>query len=104
VDLIGQPIPDTLNVPLQNLIGPNSAGAGSIAYGVGLSRTITIPISQAIPLDLGGGVLINATATGTIVATAIVPEPSTSALGDAGLLQSALMMIYGRRKFCIPKN
>lgn len=95
---LGQPIPDILDTPLDNLIGPNSGGAASIISLGGLMRQMTIPIVEIIPLDLGGGVVINATATGTIVATALVPEPSTFALGAAACIPLALIVRCSRRR------
>jgi PEP-CTERM motif len=84
--IVGQPIPDG-PIPLNNLIAGNTAGAATITDLGGLSRSLSIPIAIpfAIPVDDDPTHDIVGTATGTIFATAIVPEPSTLALSMLGL-------------------
>jgi hypothetical protein len=62
------------------------------------SATLTIPISVPISIPVGGGIFLNGTATGQIVALSpIAPEPSAFALAGLGAA-SLLVMVRRRRK------
>jgi hypothetical protein len=77
--IVGQVVPDILSSPLSNLTGLNTAG-GSITVLSALDRKLTIQVNVPIAIDLDG-TLVNATASGQIVAfTTLVPEPSSVVL------------------------
>lgn len=85
--LAGQVVGDTQGQS-GPLTGVNaSAGSGSMINVGGTLYRLTVPINLPVAVSLGG-VNLNATATGTIVAFANIPEPTTLAtfaLGVAGL-------------------
>jgi hypothetical protein len=82
------------------ITGVNSgAGAGSIVpcpiltgscivAGANIYQ-ITLPVNLPVPLDLSG-VSLNATATGTLVGYAFIPEPATLGLLAAGVAALAI--------------
>jgi PEP-CTERM motif len=82
--IAGQLIPDSVASGLDNVVAVNTAPVATLANLGGLLRQMTVTISQPIIIDLGGGVFLNGSATGTLVATAIVPEPSTLAMCSIG--------------------
>jgi hypothetical protein len=95
VTLLGQPIPDMVNSPLSNLTGLNTLG-GSVQVLNALDRKLTLNINVPIAIDVDGTIL-NATATGQIVAFAtLVPEPSSIVM--AGFAAFGLCWA-GRRRF-----
>jgi len=88
VIIVGQLIPDLANQAITNLLGTSIAPGGVIS-GSGLNRQITIPLNIPIAIDLDG-TLLAASLTGTIVATAVVPEPSTLMMAGIGLVSLAV--------------
>jgi hypothetical protein len=73
----------------------NSGGpAGSIVDTGGQIYRLTIPVNMPVFVNLSG-VMLNATATGTITAYAFVPEPATLGLVMIGITGLAL---HGRRR------
>ena len=72
----------------------SGAGAGSIVNLGGGNYRLTVPISEPVFINLSG-VTLNATATGTLVAFAFIPEPATLMLLGAGVVGLAA---YGRRR------
>jgi len=79
--------------------GPISAvntggAAGSMVNVGGGNYKITVPISMPVFVDLSG-VTLNATATGTLVGFAFIPEPATLLLLGAGV---AGLAAYGRKR------
>lgn len=97
VFLVGQYIP--------NYSGHVSNVAANDAYprdgtytfnGPDTNLNIKIPLSIPISIDMGGGTLLNGTATGQIVANSAVPEPSTMAL--AALAGVSIVAVWRRRR------
>jgi PEP-CTERM motif len=92
---VGQPIPDSFGA-LAGIFGTNGAATGTVVapdpIGDPLLRRLTIPVSLPLMLNLEG-TMLNASASGTIVAYAYVPEPGTLLLLGGGLLALAV----GRR-------
>ncbi len=72
----------------------NQAIAGT-ATQVGLLQTITIPVNVGIPIDLNG-IIITGTLDGIIVATFVVPEPSSLVMLSISLVG---LVAIGRRRF-----
>jgi hypothetical protein len=100
VPLLGTIIPDQLT-PLSGLSkGDTATGLATFVLGSsGNPTTVTIPISVAFSIPIGGGIFLNGTATGQVVASA-VPEPSTLAL--AGVAATFLTVwIRRRRHLCV---
>ena len=92
--IAGQVIGDTL-AQTGPIAGVNSAaGAGSIVNVGGNQYRLTVPINMPVFVNLGG-VMLNATATGTLVGFAEIPEPATLGLVAAGLVGLAM---HGRRR------
>jgi len=101
VALIGQPIPDQPPTPLgAPVLGSNTAAGASVTapdpVGDPLLRKLTIPVNVPLQLDLQGA-LVNASATGQIVAYAYLtaPEPGTVVLLAFGL---GGLAIVGRKR------
>jgi hypothetical protein len=65
--------------PIPNFL----AGAGSLS-GTSPGDTLVVPIGFAFPLDFGGGVIVDLTLSGTLVAH-VVPEPANVLLLATGL-------------------
>lgn len=86
--IVGQPIPDTPGTVFTDIIGANTAAGASVTspdpVNNPLLRQLTIPVNVPLVLELEGTQL-NASATGQIVAFALVPEPGTVLLLGAGL-------------------
>jgi hypothetical protein len=81
----------------------NTAGNGSIVVTPqvgGDLAVLTIPITQTllIPLDSDGLLVFKLNVSGTIVATAIVPEPATVGMLALGLAMLAPVAIRRRRR------
>lgn len=77
------------------LLGVNTGGpAGSIVNVGGIQYRITVPINLPVTVSLGG-VNLTATATGTVVGFAFIPEPATAALVVAGIVA---LGVRGRRR------
>ena len=97
VALLGsQPIPDTLNAPLSLPLQTNTSTGSIISLG-GLNRKLTLNIAIPVVLDIDG-TIINGTAAGALVATAMVPEPSTMALALVGAVGLAGVVHKRRRR------
>ncbi len=94
IAIVGQPIPDTLNQVFTNILGTNSSGGVVTDLG-GLDRRLDLPINIPIQIDLGDGIVLNATAAGNIRAFATIPEPSSVLL--AGFAAFGLIWA-GRRR------
>jgi hypothetical protein len=78
-----------------SIYATNSAGpAGAIVDLGGGNYRLTVPINMPVFVDLSG-VQLNATATGTVVAYAFIPEPTTIGLLATGI---AGLAAYGRRR------
>jgi len=89
---IGQPIADSLST-ITGVTGTNTAASGTITApnpgGDPLLRRLEIPVSLPLVLNLQG-TMLNASASGTLVAYAyVVPEPGTLLLLGGGLLALA---------------
>lgn len=95
VSLVGQVVPDMLNESLTGLTGLNTAG-GTVTVIDALTRQLVFNVNVPISIDLDGTIL-NATASGQIVAFAIVPEPSSIALAGFGVV-GLVTMAYRRRR------
>lgn len=92
--IAGQVVADTL-AQTGPISGTNSsAGAGSLVNVGGNQYRLTVPINMPVFVNLGG-VMLNATATGTLVGFAEIPEPATLGLVAAGLVGLAM---HGRRR------
>jgi hypothetical protein len=94
--LAGQVVPDTL-AQTGPISGTNSSAPAGSIVNLGAQYRLTVPINMPVFVNLGG-VMLNATATGTLVgfaATNTVPEPATLGLVAAGLLGLAM---HGRRR------
>lgn len=92
--IAGQPIPDVLGLPL-GMTGVNSGGGAVTIFG-GLNYQLTIDIDVPIQFELDGTPL-NASLTGTIVAIAMIPEPSSALLAGFAALG---LCCAGRCRFC----
>ncbi|HEY2895170.1 MAG TPA: PEP-CTERM sorting domain-containing protein [Pirellulales bacterium] len=79
---------------LAGQVGPNGPGVGTVTV-VGPLTTITVPIFVDVPLVVSG-IPLDAIFTGQIVATNLVPEPSSLILGGFALL--GLIAVVRRRK------
>jgi hypothetical protein len=64
-------------------------------FGASLLRRLTTPIAVDFALDLGDGLALNSTVSGTVVVFALVPEPGTAVLVAIGL--AALASCRDRR-------
>ena len=94
--IAGQVVPDTL-AQTGPISGTNSSAPVGSIVNLGAQYRLTVPINMPVFVNLGG-VMLNATATGTLVgfaATNTVPEPATLGLVAAGLLGLAM---HGRRR------
>lgn len=81
---LGQPIPDTQGEVFTNLLGTNTNG-GVVTNLGGNDRRLDLPINIPIQIDLGDGIILNASAAGNIRAFATlvpVPEPSSVILAS----------------------
>ncbi len=95
--LVGQVLPNDTSV-LTNLTGENqSTDPGTFTFtNGGTNLQVKVPLVVPFSVDLGGGVFLNGTSDGFLVANAPVPEPSTFAL--AGLGVAVLAMVARRRR------
>jgi len=102
--VLGQTVIDDQIAAVNNATAANSGAAGTLTDLGGQNRKITIPIllNLVIPLDDAGTYVLNAQATGTIVATAEIPIPEPSTLAMAGIGMVGLMAVarrrYGKRR------
>jgi hypothetical protein len=96
--IVGQLIPDSLPTPLGSVMGTNTLAGATVTspdpIGSPLLRQLTIPVNVPLQLDLQGS-LVNASTTGSIIAYALVPEPTTALLLGLGL--GALAVRGGKR-------
>ena len=93
--LVGQVLPNGSG-SLGGLSTGDTANPGLYVFTSPTNLRITIPIAIPINIDLGGGVFLNATAAGRIIANAPVPEPSTFALAGLGFV-SVVALVRRRR-------
>jgi len=88
----GQPIPDAPDYVILDAVNANLAAGATVTAPDPLQpdlRMLTIPVDVDLVIDLG--VPLDATATGTLVAFAVLPEPgAASMLGFGGLLLACL--------------
>ena len=92
--IAGQVIGDTLaNTGPISALNANGA-AGSVVNLGGGNYRITVPINMPVAVSLSG-VNLNATATGTLVGFAFIPEPATIGLLATGV---AALAIRARRR------
>jgi hypothetical protein len=78
------------------------SGNGTLEVIGGTTEKLTVPIVGTLNLDLGGGSSATINFNGQIVATAMVPEPSTilsGIAGVAGLLCFARWQRYQRQRY-----
>ncbi len=73
--LVGQVIPDVYHASLTVPSQTNTAG-GTVTNLGGLLRQLTVSVNVPIAIDLDG-TIVTGSATGQIVAFAVVPEPSS---------------------------
>ena len=96
--IVGQPIPDVQAAIVTGFLAANLALGGTVTspdpVGNPLLRRLTIPIDTDFALDLGDGLALSSTVSGTIVAfaTLSLPEP-----GMLVLLGVALALQASRR-------
>ncbi len=78
VPIVGQPVPDSIT-RITDAVGPNGQLTATVANSGPLTRQLTIPIllDLSIPVDADPMHNLLATATGTIVANATLPPPSS---------------------------
>jgi hypothetical protein len=97
--VVGQTVIDDQIAQVDNATAANSGALGTLTDLGGQLRKITIPVllNLVIPLDDTNTYVLNAQATGQIVATAEVPipEPSTFAMAGLGVVG---LMLAARRK------
>ncbi len=74
----------------------NTLSGGTITSGPGLLRTLTLPINVQFQI-VSGSLTLNGSETGTLVATAMVPEPGSFALLVAGVSLAGLFFVRRRR-------
>ena len=94
--IAGQVVPDTL-AQTGPISGTNLLATPGSIVNLGAQYRLTVPINMPVFVNLGG-VMLNATATGTLVGfapTNTVPEPATLGLVAIGLIGLA---VNGRRR------
>lgn len=88
----GQPIPDAPDYVILDALGMNLAAGATVTAPDPFQpnlRRLSIPVDVDLAIDLG--VPLDATATGTLVAYATLPEPGAAwALASGGLLLTVL--------------
>lgn len=94
---LGQAIPDIFNETIGLGTLANTTGGSIVVVGGpgSLDRMLTLTVTVPIALDVEG-ILINGSATGTIVAFATIPEPSSVLLASFAAFG---LMWAGRRRF-----
>lgn len=91
---LGQPIPDTLNATINLANSLNTAG-GTVTNVGGLLRKLTYTVTVPIAINVEG-IVITGSASGQVVAYALIPEPSSVLLASfAGFA----LCWAGRRRF-----
>jgi enamine deaminase RidA (YjgF/YER057c/UK114 family) len=94
---VGQLLPNDV-ASLGGLLTGNTTDGATYTYNGGdTNLNIKLPLSIPISIDVGGGVFINGTASGQIVANAPVPEPATIGLAGLGFV-SLVTMVRRRRR------
>jgi hypothetical protein len=95
VDTIGGGSAETGSISTTN----TAAGLGTYTQ-IGNSATIVVPITQTlvVPLDEDGLLFFKLNVSGTIVATAIVPEPATVGMLAVGMAMLAPVAVRRWRK------
>jgi hypothetical protein len=97
-DFNAQLFSDSLNDPFAQGNLPNIS-SGSITDQGGLARKLTLNVSIQFNIDIEDiddvGITLSSMATGTIVAYATIPEPSTLVLAGAG---AAALGVAGWRR------
>lgn len=101
--LVGQILPNAVST-LTNVFGDNlSTDLGQFTFtNGGTNLQVRIPLIVPFSVSLGGGVYLNGTDSGYIVANAPVPEPSTFALAGMGL--TVMAVLARRRKLKAQQN
>jgi hypothetical protein len=96
-------LPDSI-IALPNSMSSNAAGVGTITspdpVNQPLLRQLSLPIQVAFGINFGE-VPMQATLSGTLVATAVVPEPTSWALlgcGTIALIWRGRRRVVSRRK------
>jgi len=95
--IAGQVIPNDVASSGALLSTVTTSSPGTYTYTSSTNLQIKWPISIPISIDVGGGIFINGTGSGQLIANAVVPEPSTIALAGLGMV-SLVAMVRRRRK------
>jgi hypothetical protein len=95
--IAGQVLPND-SASLGGLVAGNTTDGATYTYnGPDTNLQIKMPILIPTSISLGGGVFINGTATGQIVANASVPEPATIGMAAMGFV-SIVALVRRRRR------
>jgi hypothetical protein len=90
---VGQPIPDAQGTPIIDVFGMNLDPGATITSPDPMQpdlRRLTLPVDLDLVVEIGG-VLLDASAVGTIVAETTLPEPGGASMLGSGALLLALL-------------